>query len=264
MMYSDKLVVALKVGGRILREDKDTVTLPFGSEYSVFIKNLNSVRMQVAVTIDGEDVAGRLVIAPNSVLELERFMQSGNLSSGNRFKFIERSAAVEAHLGISAEDGLIRVEGWREVPQRLPFPFHSYEQRRYDRKYARGMLRSKSFAPTLGTTTQGWGEQAAFTCSLNNVASSAVAASAAPEPTSDQGITVPGSVSNQSFHYVENFPIETTSSVIVMRLRGAYGQQVVTEPVTVEQKLECSSCGLVSKSSSMYCARCGTSLRLVG
>jgi len=52
------------------------------------------------------------------------------------------------------------------------------------------------------------------------------------------------------------------SSVIVIKLMGM--QQgpgvVVEEPITVKTKLECSSCGLKSKSSFKFCPGCGTFL----
>src|SRR5215469_11750314 len=106
MMYSNNFAVAIKVNGKVLRESGDSVSLPFGCEYSVFIKNLHSVRGQIQVTIDGEDVAGKIIIRPNSSLELERFTRNGNLESGNRFRFIERTESVEAHRGVRIDDGL--------------------------------------------------------------------------------------------------------------------------------------------------------------
>lgn len=111
-MHSNKLVVAIKTAGKVLREQGDKVYLPFGSEYSIFLKNLNSVRALVRVSLDGESVTDGedLVIYGNSELNLERFLKKGNMNAGNRFKFIERSAKVEAHRGIEAEDGLLRVE----------------------------------------------------------------------------------------------------------------------------------------------------------
>src|SRR5271154_2427262 len=113
MMYSDKLAIAVKVNGKVLREFKDTAFVPFGSEYSLFIKNLNSVRCRVSISIDGNDIADgdSFIINANSSMELERFLKNGNMSKGNRFKFIERTAGVEAHRGgAQAEDGIIRVE----------------------------------------------------------------------------------------------------------------------------------------------------------
>jgi len=112
MMYSNKLAIALKSAGKVLREFDDQVYVPFGSEYSILVKNLNSVRALVSVSVDGEDAGDgtQFVIHGNSEIELERFIKNGNFKKGNRFKFIERTDAVEDHRGIGIEDGLIRVE----------------------------------------------------------------------------------------------------------------------------------------------------------
>jgi hypothetical protein len=111
-MHNEKLVTCIKVAGKVLREQKDQVFIPFGSEYSIYLKNLNTVRALVRIQLDGVDVTDGtdLVVQPNSSIDLERFMKKGNLSQGNRFKFIERSGKVEAHRGVQAEDGLLRVE----------------------------------------------------------------------------------------------------------------------------------------------------------
>lgn len=128
-MYKENLVACIKVNGQILRESGSSVSLPFGCEYSILVKNLNSVRAQVSVSVDGKDAVGRIVIAPNSSVELERFVQNGNLEAGNRFKFIERTADIEKHRGIGSDDGLIRVEGWRERVEKfvdIPTPIPHY------------------------------------------------------------------------------------------------------------------------------------------
>src|SRR5271167_2589667 len=120
MVYSpNKVVACVKVDGKILREDKNVVTLPFGSEYSVFIKNLNALRVKVKVSVDGTDATSGtwLVVDSNSELDLERFIRDGNWDSGNRFKFIERTGEIEEHRGIKADDGLIRIEYQVEKPK---------------------------------------------------------------------------------------------------------------------------------------------------
>jgi hypothetical protein len=111
-MYNNKLAVAIKTAGKVLREKGDKVYLPFGSEYSIFIKNLNSVRALVRIELDGKSVTDgkELVVYGNSELNLERFLKNGNMNEGHRFKFIERSSKVEAHRGVGVEDGLLRVE----------------------------------------------------------------------------------------------------------------------------------------------------------
>ena len=109
-MYGNKLAAAIKVNGKILREFKDTVYIPFGSEYEILIKNLHTTRAVVNVYIDGNNVSpGGLVINAGSDITLERSIENGNLTEGNRFKFIERTSNIENHRGIKIEDGLIRI-----------------------------------------------------------------------------------------------------------------------------------------------------------
>jgi hypothetical protein len=109
MTYKNNFVVAVRAANKILRENNSTVAIPFGSEYQIVLKNLNTVRAQAKVEIDGEDVSGWLILQPNSKLELERFIRNGNLTSGNRFRFIERTSKIEDHRGIGIEDGIVKV-----------------------------------------------------------------------------------------------------------------------------------------------------------
>ena len=112
MMYNSKLVSSIKANGKILREFKDTVYINFGAEYSILIKNLNSVRCVVDVFIDGVNmVPGGLVLGAGQTIDLERSVKDGNLTAGNKFKFIERTSAIEdGPRGIELEDGLVRIE----------------------------------------------------------------------------------------------------------------------------------------------------------
>ena len=274
-MYSDKVVVAVKVNGRVLREDGGMVTLPFGCEYSILLKNLNSVRAQFSVSVDGQDATGgsRLIVAPNSSLELERFIRNGNLHIGNRFKFIERTTEIEQHRGVGADDGLIRVETWRERVQRfvdvpvpryyddpIPVPrpwYPPYPYPRRPRPPYWGRIRGGQPAmkgPSARTTTR------SIMPSSFNVGSMAASPSAA---ISDAGITVSGSHSNQQFYTARDFPVEPQSTVLVLHLRGDVGGAPVAAPVTVDVKLTCSTCGKTSESSNQFCPRCGTALSIV-
>jgi len=117
MMYQNKFVVAIKSGGKILREAKDLVALPFGSEFSVLVKNLNSRRAKFTLHIDGQDVLGgqEIIVDANNEVEMKRFIRNGNMNEGNAFKFIERTAAIEdGPRGIKMDDGVVRVEFWFE------------------------------------------------------------------------------------------------------------------------------------------------------
>jgi hypothetical protein len=142
MMYDNKLVVAILANGKVLREHKDQVYLPFGQDYTLRFKNLNSYRALVRVTVDGQDATEGttgLIVPANGTVDLERFIKGGNLTTGNKFKFIERTARIEnGPRGIQLEDGLIRVEfEFEKAPAKIEdvyvnkhyvdnYPWHRY------------------------------------------------------------------------------------------------------------------------------------------
>jgi hypothetical protein len=273
VVYSpNKVVACLKVDGKILREDKNVVTLPFGSEYNIFIKNLNATRIKVKVTVDGTDATEGtwLVVDPNSDLNLERFIRAGNMDKGNRFKFIERTAEIEEHRGIKADDGLIRIEYQVEKPKPVVIDVeeHHHHYDHWERPYPRPWrgspwTLSKSTAPTrrtLGASGQQRKSKSVAPASVRGMGfadqlSDSLSAS-------DTGITVPGSESNQKFHWTEGF--ETgPSEVIVLQLRGVLAGKMATKAVTVETKLHCITCGKSSKSSEKFCGQCGTALQII-
>lgn len=127
MMYANKAAIAVKVNNHVLREYKDTVLIPFGSEYSLLIKNLNTVRAVFTITIDGQDVVpGGLVLNGGQEIDLERWIKNNNLKEGNRFKFIERTGDIEEHRGVKLEDGLLRIEYQFEKVAPKPVINHYY------------------------------------------------------------------------------------------------------------------------------------------
>lgn len=295
MMYQNKLVACLKVNGRILREDHGVVLVPFGSEYSIQVKNLNSVRAKVKIGVDGEDATGGtwLVIEPNSSTELERFIRNGNWQSGNRFKFIERSGDVEAHRGIKAEDGIVRVEYATErrvvdVPivrhYDVPVP-HYYNPpdpwypRPPRRPYYGGLGQATR---SMGTRSRGPHASAdsdcrvETSCGMGSASASGGSGSAsnfmnfseqgatytASASSGEAGITVAGSESHQAFHGVPDFSTDQ-SDVMVLMLRGIVGNQAVEAAVTIQTKRTCSTCGKTHKSDVAFCSGCGTALTLI-
>lgn len=280
-MYESKLAAAIKVGGKVLREFKDTVYIKFGSEYSILIKNLNTVRAVVNVFVDGENaVPGGLVVDPGREVDLERWIKNGNLSEGNRFKFIERTSGIEQHRGIKLEDGLIRIEYQFEQPVRpvLDTWKDQWHQRVYNSPYygavagnynVNGVLRSADFSKGELVRSVASAATAQYCADNNIVAQAAVhdgmatMGSLSTTSFNDAGITVPGSKSEQKFSTTSVGILESTKHTMVFKLLGETpDNKPVLQTVTVKAKPRCSTCGKQNKATAKFCAECGTHLAI--
>lgn len=294
MMYNNKLVASLKANGKILREFKDIVYIPFGAEYSFLIKNLNTTRALVNIYIDGENVIENgLVLNAGQEVDLERYVKNGNLSAGNKFKFIERTNTIEQHRGIKLEDGLVRIEFQYEVPRPVVNITDKYD---FFKQYPQGM---RGISSEFQGTTDKFTLTASGAISQMNVGGvlrgvdysagesmKATAASATTAslqsmniscnsnahegmatmdwmPANDVGITVPGSKSTQSFTTTTLGTLDPTIHNIVLKLLGETGDnQPVVEPVTVKHKPKCITCNKQNKFTAKFCIECGTALEM--
>jgi len=253
-MYSNKLVASLKANGKILREFKDTVYCPFGAEYSILIKNLNTVRAIVNVYIDGENmVPGGLVLNAGQEIDLERSIKNGNLNEGNRFKFIERTGNIEKHRGVKLEDGLIRIEFQFEMPV-IYATSTNYKRDNYIWDTNRtivpmsGVLRSRDVTYDTNITAV----SAQSSTELWNVASY-----------NETGITVPGSKSEQKFQTATVGALDPTKHTIILKILGETpDNKPVREPVTTKHKSKCVTCGKQNKITAKFCTECGTALEI--
>lgn len=303
-MYSNKMVASLKANGKILREFKDTILIPFGSEYSFLLKNLHTQRAVVNIFIDGENaVDGGLVIDAGREVNLERYVKNNNLTEGNSFKFIERTTAIEdGPRGIKLEDGLIRIEFQYEQPS----PVYKVPQQwirgnyEYDTIAKSGIFNSPMYGGTH-SISGGLGDRFSVTASgavnqmnvngalrgvdtSKNGAATSQAASAAVNKYcadngiqnkmemhdgaatmdwNDVGITVPGSKSTQKFQTVTMGAMEAEKYTMVLKLLGETADhKPVLQPVTVERKPECVTCGKKNKAHAKYCVECGTAMEI--
>lgn len=263
MMYANKAAVAIKVNGKVLREFKDTVYIPFNSEYSILIKNLNTVRAIFNIYIDGENIVpGVLVLNAGQEIDLERAIRNGNLSEGNKLKFIERTSNIEDHRGIKLEDGLIRVEyqfekiykrqdgiQWNQIKGMPPTQGYWTDN---------AVLRSSGIVYDNHVGTSYTATNMAVGATLTG-SSASLTASAAPQ--TETGITVPGSKSEQKFSTVSWFATEPEKHNMVIKLLGETDDnKTIREPITVKSKPKCSTCGHTNKATSKFCSECGTAL----
>jgi len=278
-MFNQKLVASIKSNGKILREFKDTVYIPFGSEYSILLKNLNTVRANINIFIDGDNIVpGGLVLNAGQEIDLQRAIRNGNMNEGNRFKFIERTGQIEDHRGIKLEDGLIRVEyqfekvfkrqdGIQWVNNHHYYPYYSNTWN------PNNILRSSGGGTATpswmtGTTTCGGDGLGTTYAAVNNMAvgailtaSSAQAFNAAPQ--TETGITVPGSKSEQKFVTVSDFVCEPEKFSIILKLLGETpDNEAVRKPITVKAKPKCVTCGKQNKATAKFFSECGTALEI--
>jgi len=247
-MYESKMAAAIKVKGKVLREFKDTVYIPFGSEYSILLKNLNTKRAVVNIFIDGQTIVENgLVLNAGQEIDLERFVKNGNLTEGNRLKFIERTSSVEQHRGVKLEDGIVRIEYQFESPPVSINTLPSWQVNSIMRGHWPGSISAS------GST--GYPIQSTY-CSTTSASVSANAFSAS---VNDAGITVPGSKSSQTFTTTYMGAMEPEKFSMVFRLLGG---EAVKEAVTVKHKPKCVTCGTQNKAHAKFCHKCGTSLEI--
>lgn len=290
MMYSNKLVASLKANGKILREFKDTVYIPFGSEYSFLLKNLNTTRALVNVFIDGEDMTpGGLVLNAGQEVDLERSIKNGNLMEGNKFKFIERTGAVEQHRGIKLEDGIVRIEYQFEIARPVLQVTNTFWQNdthkfRYtgsgthdtllNSTYGttgatsgsmniNGVLRSADYSSGETMRAMASGATAEYMATNNITAQSKVHDGMATMDWNDAGITVPGSKSTQKFQTAYIGALDPQTHSIVLKILGETpDNEPVRKPVTTKHKPKCVTCGKQNKATAKFCTECGTALEI--
>lgn len=250
-MYNSKFVVAIKSKGNVLKEFKDNVYIKFGSEYSIFLKNLNTKRAIVNISVDGNNVSSDgLVIGAGEYIDLERSISNNNLKKGNRFKFIERTENIEKHRGIGAEDGIISVEFQFEKQKQIrqyPIEPTIWGKLNDDYRYSKSI----SLDSPLRTRSIN-----------NNGITFGVASASNPVCNYNTGITVAGSESNQQFVTVSSFDLEDEKHVIILRLLGETEQTKIEQTVTVKTKQKCTTCGKVNKVGCKFCSECGTALEI--
>jgi hypothetical protein len=278
MTYKDHFVVEVKSNGKILRVKDNAVFLPFGSEYTLYLKNLHSRRASVNVSVDGEDVLDNhsLILDANSSTELQGFLR-GNVAR-NRFRFIQKTEQIQKHRGDRADDGLVRVEFAFEKLQPEPKivntikEVHHYYNPPVQFTYY-GTNTDWSYTDhnlSAGKTPHPGSENIMYSSTddsslrsrgISNVTVDSLGVQNVSEvPNADEGITVKGSEVNQQFNYSTIGELEE-ANVIVISLKGIKDSGgEVSQPVTTTKKLQCKTCGTKSKSLFKYCPTCGTFL----
>lgn len=272
MTYKDRFVAEIKCGGKILRVKDDTVYLPFKSEYSLLLKNLNTQRASLNIDIDGQDVLDghSLIIGANETSELMGFLKGA--TARNRFRFIQKTKQIQEHRGDKIEDGVVRVEFAFERPSKEPWITKTIDEVHHHHHY-NPPFRYDHYGSDADWTYSNSGDSgdsgddrdvirgrgiasfgepvSSYNCSVENLGVT---------PAQDEGITVKGSQINQAFNYASMGPLED-SKVIIIKLCGLTESGVkIKSSLSVKNKITCPTCGKKSKSSAKFCSGCATFL----
>ena len=112
-MHKNNFLVHIKCNKKLLKENSDIVQIPFDSNYSIVMKNMDSRRCIVSIQIDGKSIGNDLVLNGNQLLNLKRFIE--NNDSGNKFKFVKKES--ESTKSLDIDQGFIRIEVKWEKPK---------------------------------------------------------------------------------------------------------------------------------------------------
>lgn len=176
------------------------VRLPFDEEYGIVLDNRDQDRRAlVNIRIDGRAVTGDgLILRAGERITLERFIDSGSLTRGKRFKFVPKTD--EPLRRENDENGMIAVIVQYEKSKKPLVRYGGYS----------GNI-------TVGVI-DGWHNLHITPTSFAAVNSTF---------TLDSGITVEGSESNQRFQKEEIGELDEGKDKLVISLRGYYKSQPI-------------------------------------
>lgn len=254
-MYKNNFVAVIKCDGRSLRDDKSgSVYLPFGAEYSIFLKNEDSRKALVNIEVDGKNVLNGhgLIVHGNDTQEIKGFMKDMNIT--NRFKFIHKTKEIQNHRGDRIDDGLIRITYQFEKYRPEPVIVTYTGQATYTPRFSKGLSSHDVYTCSFGGVSSGpvgyCGNSSINTITMDSTI-----------PLSEEGITVKGSKINQNYSYGNINNLEQEVYTIVLHLKGQTRlKKEISKPITTKTKIECSSCGRKNKSFNKFCYNCGTFL----
>lgn len=273
-MFKNDLVMCVKVNSEVLRENNNIVRLPFGCEYSVYLKSLSGKRAVVTLTVDGTSIIDDLVINPFSSINIERFFNENN-DIGHKLKFIEKTSEIENYRGNKAEDGILTCIFSFEKKKRYVEPVYYDRWANLNKKYdyssftpndngdwrniimASNHLESRCEDCAQHNNLSDCLSIIPFACNCNSSRRSFECKNDA------DGITVNGSISHQKFTQVEDFDTGEKYSMSLFMKGFKNISNKKKQYVTVKDLIICPTCGKKMKSNNNFCSRCGTNLQVI-
>jgi len=230
-MYRNDFIAAVKCRGSVLREfNGGIVKLPFGSDYSIVLKNKSKQRALVNVSIDGKDVmdGNKLIVRYDHPVELKGYMEGRSVS--NSFRFIEKTSKIVGFRGNRLEDGLVEIK-------------YSFEK-----ESVNCMVSDQNRNSNKNFTYGIYGDHLNYNFSATYAATNFV---------NSDDLTVKGAPATQDFDVGSFGTTDSKEYNIVFKLQGTVGK-ASKSPVTVKTKIKCPTCGQKCKATDNYCSNCST------
>jgi len=270
-MYRDKFVLSIIHDGHPMREFGDRfkkeIALPFDSEYKIRLKNKNNRSCTARIFIDDKQVSklGDFIINANGTIDLERFVDS-SLERGKKFKFVPLDHS-DVDDPTSSDNGIIKVEfrlARKENGIKIktdPIVWKPWDWD-WDSRNPWIVSGDPTYDGTAGAcfadqnVTRSDGQVSVSFCSSDGFLSDGAKVAKASSRNVENGATVEGGRSNQSFVYsnldVEDFP----TTILQLKIVGI-------KDIKQADKLiyrYCSKCGSKVKRNDRFCRECGKKL----
>lgn len=269
MTYSNHFVVSILVDGQFLKELPDgTTSIPFGSTYTVRLKNKNYKRAKASLYID-EIHQGDFVVSGNSSVDIER-----PADIDRAFVFVRPTSQEAKAQGkdklLTGTKGVIRVKWFLEqerqtyIPYIPPYPkkVRPIEDNPWDTPW-KPTYPSRPY-PSYPQVWFGSTESPIYGCSNNagsaeygalghttngsSSCSSPLRGIQAQSTPLEEGVTVKGEITNQQFTQVY-LDWETDFVEMKLVLKGFDG------PPKKELRY-CSNCGSERNKKHRFCGFC--------
>lgn len=269
-MYKNNFIAAIKVNDVFLKEDSNNViTLPFNSEYSLYLKNNDSRNVKVNISIDGKDVLDNssLIINGNSFAELKGFLKNDTVK--RKFKFIRKPKDSNTSDN-TLDEGSIRIEftytkkpsyTFSNIKYAVYYPLIQWTNNRNyssEHVYYENINGVESYNVQCSNSN---GEN--FSIKSDNIPSiystqETLEKLAAPK--TDEGITVKGSEVNEKLVSAWIGELESESDVITITLKGIETLDNKST-VSLNNDIYCTYCGFKVKSKDNFCKNCGNKIK---
>lgn len=277
-MYSNKLVASIKTNGQIAREHGDIVYLPFGSDYTIFLKNLHTKKAVINISIDGKDILDgtQLILDGGMALDLKRWIQKGDMTTGPKLRFIEKTDTIRETKEETGMDGIIEVtyQFEYEWPQwnfdntlyRSASPSIGKGGNQVYGGFKGGNLMNMNVGGSIGSSLDG--NVQTYSSQVKSLDGSLSAAPQVEQEilcsasiANEEGMTVKGQDIEQEFKEVCVPFLDATVHKIVLCLKGDVNQKKVAKAITVKTKINCDACDKKQSSKNKFCVSCGNNLK---